>query len=373
MKRIGLLMLVVSFGFVFTAWPQGKPQPVIITFDVPVADEVDPYNGTWPCCINAVGTITGIYFDANGFPHGFVRAPNGDITPFDFPGDIGIFPVHAINDSGIITGNYYDSNNVPHGFLRTPDGNFVGFDDPNAAPGGTNPRSINVFGVIAGDYVDENIVSHGFIRTRDGIFTTIDAPGAGATPGTFQGTFINTINVSGALSGGYVDSAGVGHQFVLSTNGKFDVYNDAPGAAPGLTFSMSITPATEVTGFYYDANNLTHGFVRSPSGKIVDFDAPGAAMGTYSDLISQNQSIVGYFADQDNVFHGFLRAPNGEFVTFDAPVPGIGSGQGVGAPCFSYGETFYVPCVSYNLSGTIAGAYQDGNNVLHGFIRLPKP
>jgi hypothetical protein len=36
--------------------------------------------------INPAGTTVGVYVDASNVIHGFVRDPNGAITPFDAPG-----------------------------------------------------------------------------------------------------------------------------------------------------------------------------------------------------------------------------------------------------------------------------------------------
>jgi hypothetical protein len=45
MRRIGILMLVVFFCFVSTAWPQAQTKPQIITFDAPAAG-TGPGQGT---------------------------------------------------------------------------------------------------------------------------------------------------------------------------------------------------------------------------------------------------------------------------------------------------------------------------------------
>src|SRR5450631_3754308 len=63
---------------------------------------------------------------------------------------------------------------------------------------------------------------------------TFDAPGAGATPGSFQGT---------------------------------GCYSDC---------SVLINNFGAITGTYFDANNVFHGFIRSPEGKFTTFDAPEA-------------------------------------------------------------------------------------------------
>ena len=51
----------------------------------------DPAGSTYtqPQAISPAGAITGYYNDANGTPHGFLRARNGTLTPFDLLGPWG--------------------------------------------------------------------------------------------------------------------------------------------------------------------------------------------------------------------------------------------------------------------------------------------
>jgi len=91
------------------------------TFDVPGAGAGQPF---FPSGINASGAITGYDVDANGVAHGFVRAPDGNITAIDVPGagtgqGQGTTAI-SINSRGAITGTYVDANGVRHGFLFEP-------------------------------------------------------------------------------------------------------------------------------------------------------------------------------------------------------------------------------------------------------------
>src|SRR5438270_447674 len=93
---------------------------------------------------------------------------------FDPPGSTFTQP-HSINAEGTITGNYGDAQYVIHGFLRARDGTFTTFDPAGAAY--TFSQSINRWGAIAGSYTDANFVEHGFLRAA-GSFTTFDPPGS---------------------------------------------------------------------------------------------------------------------------------------------------------------------------------------------------
>jgi hypothetical protein len=68
--------------------------------------------------------------------------------------------------------------------------------------------------------------------------------------------------------------------------------------------------------------------------------------------------IAGAFQDSNNVYHGYLRFPNGFFEQIDAPGAGSGAQQGTLA-------------FNVNLSGATAGIYLDASGVYHGFVRTP--
>jgi hypothetical protein len=206
---------------------------------------------------------------------------NSKIISFDAPGagttagsGFGTFP-QSINKAGAITGHYIDSHNVTHGFLRSPGGDeILTFDAPGAGKTagsrqGTFPRSISASGAITGHYIDSHNVTHGFLRSPGGDeFVTFDAPGAGTTEGSGFGTFPESINKAGAITGHYIDSHNVNHGFLRSTGGKFITF-EAPGAGATAgsgsgTFSNDIDDAEAITGRYIDANNLNHGFLRNP-------------------------------------------------------------------------------------------------------------
>src|SRR5450755_552242 len=78
------------------------------TFDVRAA-----VNGTQPSGINDFGEITGAYFDAINYAHGFVRKADGWIVTFDAPkvgyptAFSGTVPT-GINNRGDVVGAYTD-------------------------------------------------------------------------------------------------------------------------------------------------------------------------------------------------------------------------------------------------------------------------
>jgi predicted membrane protein len=133
------------------------------TFDAPGAGTASG-EGTSGTNINPTGTITGDYVDASNVIHGLVRAPDGKITEFDTPGaGTGAFQgvesstFYGLNPAGALAAFYSDADYATHGFVRAPDGQITEFDPPGAGTGagqGTIADSINPEGTIAGFFVD---------------------------------------------------------------------------------------------------------------------------------------------------------------------------------------------------------------------------
>lgn len=338
---------------------EGKTEDQIITFEAAGASSF-----TIPVSISPKGEITGYVLEAStSKSHGFVRDQDGKITTFDAPGALetyGTFPA-GINGKGEITG-YYGTGGAVHGFLRDEDGKISAFDVPNAvAFEGTFAQSINPSGEITG--LTGPIVPRccgsqlGFLRHKDGTITTFEVPGSTATKA-------ESINPSGEITGYYYDglpgSLGGEHGFLRHEDGTIVAF-DVPGSGLYATQARSINPSGEITGFYYDAKNAqgsgVYGFLRHKDGKITTFDAPSAAAanfeGTFALSINPSGEITGYYYDANNVVHGFVRDINGTFITFD-PLGSIATYP-----------------ASINPSGEITGHYFDANGRSHGFLRKP--
>ena len=174
----------------------------------------------------------------------------------------------------------------------------------------------------------------------------------------------------------YMSGAGI---FAMAQSPRIIEF-DAPGAAstPGLglgTQGVDINPAGAIAGVYSDANNVMHGFLRTPEGRLITFDAPGAGSvpglyfkqtpagvyggsGTYPFSNNREGAITGFYFDENTLGHGFVRAPDGTFTSFDDPDVGTTSPQGTFA-------------LNINPAGVIAGNYFDSNSIHHGFVRTP--
>src|SRR5271170_7311193 len=117
MKRIHIVLLLLVTSVVSAQWAEGQTQrqPSIISFDAPGAGG-EPFQGTYPYGINAVGLITGWYLDGNNQARGFLRVPDGTITSFSVPNAgtgpfLGTGP-WSINPEGATAGYYADENCV---------------------------------------------------------------------------------------------------------------------------------------------------------------------------------------------------------------------------------------------------------------------
>jgi hypothetical protein len=233
-----------------------------VTFDVPGSTCLDAFPFcTRPTAINNSEAIVGIYADASGAAHGFLRTRDGAIATIDPVGSMSNFP-SDISPAGAITGGYCD-NTTCHAYLRSPYGAFTTFDAPGStALGGTFPLEIAPAGTIIGQSCDDT-TCHGFLGTP-GAFTTFDPPGS--------------------------------------------VY----------TSPAALNPAGSITGFYQDANFVEHGFLRAKDGAFTVIDGPGS-ISTGPTSINPAEAIAGIESLPSHPFHGFLRSRDGAFTIFDVP------------------------------------------------------
>jgi hypothetical protein len=125
---------------------------------------------------------------------------------FSPPGATGTLgtQANAINDMSDVVGVFQDASGVFHGFLKESE-NYTPIDVPAAS--GTFAYGINNRGDVSGQYTDDSENYHGFVRSRQGQFTTVDVPGA-------VQTFLYGINARGDLAGGWVGSSGTLQGFV---------------------------------------------------------------------------------------------------------------------------------------------------------------
>ncbi len=211
-RRMGALMLGLVMCTLGPGLCASAKQGTFITIDPPGSVFTQAYS------INPAGAITGTYCDAVTC-HGFLRTADGTITTFDAPDDVFGTCAMSINPAGAITGGDQDSTDIVKGFLRTPDGTVTEFDPPNDCCGlgfsGPFVVSINPAGAITGNYTI-SICSSGCVYTETGFLRASDGTITGAVgrDGYGGGTFAQSINPAGAITGFYTDASGANHGFL---------------------------------------------------------------------------------------------------------------------------------------------------------------
>jgi hypothetical protein len=261
--------------------------------------------------INTSGEAAGIWTDANGLRHGFLRTPDGAISSFDPKSSSSVENV-SLNDTGVAAGTVEDSQQRERGFIRTPDGTITIFEVPNSNNGSTLVTHINSSGQVSGRYYAGHH-GYGFIRNPDGTFLSYNAPKAETTAG-------GPINDNGAIAGYYTTKySSLPHGFIRNPDGSFATF-DVPGAQK--TWGGIINAKGVVAGLYTDSRDVDHCYIRAQDGTITTFDPPGVdlepAYGSHITGINSTGVTVGFYYDKIyHTLHGFVRRRDGTFKTFE--------------------------------------------------------
>lgn len=199
--------------------------------------------------INTQADIAGAFSNATGY-HGFLRHADGTFEVLDYPGGNNTLD-YGVNDHGEVIGGYFDAAGASHAFKRL-DGVFSNIDLPDSL--GTTPLSVNNEGQIAGGVVKtEGTAGYGYIQQADGSVKLYSAPSAPA-----QSTFFISINNVGEVLGAYYDAAGAQHNFVVRDR-KFHNIDLPASFGSTYTSAQTINDASDVVGFYDDADGNSHG------------------------------------------------------------------------------------------------------------------
>jgi uncharacterized membrane protein len=239
---------------------------------------------------------------------GYLRTPDGDLSPVNVPGATGTLPF-GIDSRGKIVGLYDDADGVTHGFILEH-GEFTTVDHPEAngvlhGLSGTGLVSINDHGQIVGSYVDGDR-ARGFVLDG-GRFIPVDAPGAIETSAF-------GINDAGQITVQALNPDGSEPQYLLD-RGRFTRVG-FPGAEDN-TVLHKINDRGQAVGAYADAPEVQHGFVLD-RGRYTTVDVPGALVTGINDSTAGGR-FVGYYANEgDTGVHGYVMR-RGEVVTFDVP------------------------------------------------------
>ena len=248
---------------------------------------------------------------ADGVPLTFVGNPVA-LQEFKVPGAVSTEGWNINQDSSVV-GHYTSADGRTHGFIARP-------LQPTAVrpPPDLNYtfESIDVPGVdflavtASSDFEDyagnmrgpdgEKDVAFTLI---DGVLTTHDFPGA-------QGTYFYALGNNGVAAGHYQDSDGLFHGVILE-NGELRQY-DFPGAVETEIYGYSDATGA-LTGSFIDVAGIRRGF---SGDTIVEYpEAPE----TYSDFVSWTGHIVGSYVDADGIYHAYMRSSVGRFLSIDLP------------------------------------------------------
>jgi uncharacterized membrane protein len=286
------LMIIVLCWLALGSSPRA-PLFTYVQFDVPSAVLTRPFG------VNEAGQIVGVYRDASGFSHGFLREPDGTYTTLDYPGAI-FTNAAGINARGEIVGRWTDANGTNHAYVRARHGLYTSFDPgPPCVPGNlpTVAHGINDVGEIAGRCFDASSKELGWLRHHDGSFTILDDP-------SYLTVDAWIANNQGVVGGDYTDRAGFVHGYLWTDVSGFltvDVANNQTGI-------RVINERGDVTGIYGDGLSRYHGFLMR-EGVLAVIDYPGSidngpVGGTL--VINNNGLIVGGFIDATRREHGFM-------------------------------------------------------------------
>lgn len=244
--------------------------------------------------INDRGQIVGVYDDADGRFHGFLREPRGRYRTIDAPACYAT-GLTRINDRGQITGDCWTTKErfeqgLKRGFLLDR-GRFVTVNVPGSDS--TEAVGLDNRGRVVGETVTlEPLEAFGYLWD-DGRITRIDVPGA-----AFTGA--EEINERGQIAGTYgEDPAEVATRGYLLDKGRFRTF-----AAPGglLTQVFGLNNRGQIAG-YVAADlelNDAHGFVlaKGIDGPFTPVDVPGA-LRTIALGINDRGQIVGQYENPD--------------------------------------------------------------------------
>jgi probable HAF family extracellular repeat protein len=184
---------------------------------------------------------------------------------------------------------------------------FITIDFPGAIS--TNAQGINAQGEIVGGYTDTAGRSHGFLLSG-GQFQSIDVPNARATlargigpGGDIVGTYVAQVETTNVPA----------HGFLLNNRGEFSAA-DYPGHIN--TIPQRILPDGTILGCYHDTDTMgtMHGMSISRDG----FSEIPEGMSMHNGATPNGKLIVGLFTDMDNRQKGYF-VDDGQFIPFEVP------------------------------------------------------
>jgi probable HAF family extracellular repeat protein len=237
-------------------------------------------------------------------------------VPIAFPkGAVTVLPF-GINDNNIIAGGYTDSGGILHGFYGPPDGsNYTTFDvsfGQAEARGIRNDGSITGLALASGFTFGEE-----YYRSPTGKIKPLKNAAGDLMDGVAQGG-----NDAGVYVGDYLDTDGVTRLGFKGKSGKYKANFKLPIKNLPSTNPRQINNNNVVAGGYIDSTGIQHGFVLDGKN-FTSFDYPGAVGVTTAEGINDNGQVAGLYTDSGGNRHAFeYTVSTGNFKSID---PGDGS------------------------------------------------
>jgi probable HAF family extracellular repeat protein len=255
-----------------------------------------------PFGINDDNIVAGGYTDSGGILHGFYGPPDGsNYTTFDLT-DGSQAEARAIRNDGSITGlSLLSGFTFGEEFYRSPSGKIKMIKNPDGNVADGVVQGGNDAGVYVGDYLDTDGVTRLGFEGKSGKYKAdfVLKKLNGVTS-----TNPRQINDNGVVAGGYIDSSGIQHGFVL--DGKKLTSFDAPNSV-GVTTAEGINDAGQVAGLYTDSSANRHAFLYDVStGNFTAIDPGNGSTAQEAWGINNKGLIVG---DTDSGAFPFIYCP----------------------------------------------------------------
>ena len=368
------------------------PDGRFVSLDLPNAETLEYF---FVHGINDVGVVVSRGKRVDSIPGTFVGTFRQGLEEFKVPGSVSTEGWN-INQDGSIVGHFESADGFTIGFIAKPV--VPGDDIPAVKPTTLNFtfESIDVPGVeflalaASSDFEDYA----GYTRSADGdkfvaftlidgVFKTYDFPGS-------KNTYFYALGNNGDAAGYYEDSNDL-HRGVVLKNGELQGW-DFPDS--DQTEIWGISDATgALTGNYIAADGIRRGF----TGDTI-IEVPGA-LETYADFVSAGR-LVGSYVDAEGIYHPYARTPAGRFISIDLPGAAtleymflhgindvgtlVGRSKRVGDSPRTYAGTFrdglqeltypesvFTEGYNINQDGSVVGHYQSADGRVHGFIARP--
>jgi len=234
----------VNHGFIYSA---ASANPTFTIINVPGAGSSGLFASTVVANMNAGGDVSGIYNDASGVRHGFLRLANGTFTnPIDAPSVAlsGMFSgtlLVSINTQDDITGAFLDSSAVFHAFSLAA----------GSTPPPPPPAAIPTFGPAPGNYTSQQMVTISDTTAGATIHFTVD----GSTPTDSSPVFTTPISVDAtttfkaiAAAPGFSDSPAATATYTFNPDFQVSVNPQMLTIVAGQS-GMATFTVTPVNGF----------------------------------------------------------------------------------------------------------------------------